>query len=368
MDNFKILFVVACIPYFPGGIVRVQLFFPFLEKLGIKYHWMNFNTPRVQRWLEQLDLSWFGRHTFTDLILRACIHITGFPYRWLSLWKILWLSRKYDLIFFQAVLPPTWFINLLSRLNQRIVFDFDDALYVRHEKRTRAMIRAAWKVTPGSHVLFNYALQYNPNVCLIPSGIPVRKYPLWMDYPERNPVCIGWIGGVSTLEQLQILEKPLKCLLEKGYKFDFLIAGAKNLPSSLSRIDGFHIIDIPCYTDDQIPDLVKTMDIGVMPLFNTPSEQGKCALKAIIYMASQIPVICSPVGEAKYIVQENLNGFFANSSEEWVEKLEQLLKDKALRIRLGRAGRTLIEEKYSDDFLFKIFLQEIITKALSEKS
>jgi len=329
---------------------------------------MNFNTPRVQRWLERLDLSWFGRHLLTDFIVRVFIHITGIPHRWICLLKILWLAKKFDLIYFQAVLPPPWYMRLLANRNHRIVFDYDDALYVRYEKRTRVIIQSSWKVIAGSHVLMEYAKQYSSDVIFIQGSVPINKYSLRENNPEGSPLRIGWIGGVSTLKQLKILDEPLKRLAQKGYHFEFIIAGSKKLASPLAHCKDIPIIDIPNYTDDEIPALVKKFDIGVMPLFDTPIEQGKCAFKTIIYMAGQLPIVCSPVGEAKFIVQEGMNGFFAATTEEWVVKLEELLKDDKLRERLGKAGRKLVEEKYTEELTFQILNLEIIQPVLAEKN
>jgi glycosyltransferase involved in cell wall biosynthesis len=362
MNTLNILFIVPCIPYFPSGIVRVKRYFSFLEQKGIHYQWINLNAPRVQRWLEWLDLSWFGRYYWTDLAFRAFVHATGIPHRWFHMLQILWFAKKVDIIFFQSTLTPIWYINLLSRLNPHLVFDYDDALYVKKEKQTQAIIQASWKVFAASHVLFDYAKLYNANVILVPSCIPIKDYVIQDQKTEneKTPLRIGWVGSTSTLEQLQILEEPFKRLLEEGYQFEFLVAGTKNLNYFVSHIKGIQIIDIPTYTDEEIPDLVNQIDIGVMPLYNSSIEQGKGAFKLLIYMAGQIPVVCSPVGEANFLVTDNLNGFFADSVDQWVEKLGQLLKDKDLRNRMGMAGRKTVEDKFMPEFCFQIINREII--------
>jgi len=76
-------------------------------------------------------------------------------------------------------------------------------------------------------------------------------------------------------------------------------------------------------------------------------SKGKCGLKALQFMALGVPTICSPVGVNTEIIQDNENGFLAATEAEWVEKLTQLLRSAELRRRLGEAGRTTVEEKYS---------------------
>ena len=355
----KILFVVPCTPHFPSGIVRVEQYFPFLNKTDIDYHWINFNTPRVQRWLYWLDHSIWGRRRWSDFIFRVAIHLSGFPYRWLRMAQILWLAKKVDLIFLQAVLPPAWFDRLLSRLNPHMVFDYDDALYVGHAARTQAVIQSSWRVLAGSQVLLNYARQFNPHSILLPSSVPLASYPPLEGHPVHAPIRLGWIGGISTLEQLRILEEPIKRLVEKGYHFELLIAGSKQRTEKLPNTSGIPIIKIPEYKGTEIPGLVKQFDIGVMPLFDTARERGKCGMKAIIYMAGGLPVVSSPVGAANDIICDGQNGFLAATSAEWVDKLETLMTDPALRAHLGTAGYKTVQEGYSDEVCFRLLNQEL---------
>ena len=64
-------------------------------------------------------------------------------------------------------------------------------------------------------------------------------------------------------------------------------------------------------------------------------------------MALGIPTVCSPVGVNTSVIHDDQNGFIAGSEDEWVEKLSRLLRSAELRERLGRAGRTTVEQDYS---------------------
>jgi glycosyltransferase involved in cell wall biosynthesis len=64
-------------------------------------------------------------------------------------------------------------------------------------------------------------------------------------------------------------------------------------------------------------------------------------------MSLEIPAVMSPVGVNKDIVQDGLNGFLAESTEEWVDKLSRLIDDAPLRRQLGKAGRKTVEERFS---------------------
>jgi glycosyltransferase involved in cell wall biosynthesis len=370
MKNIKILFVVPCSPYFPSGIVRVEEFLPYFALNGIRYKVINFYSPTIQRSLHWLDKSIFSKTAVTDFILRAFFHALGIPYRWYRLLQILISSIRYDIVFLQSVVPPAWFSKILTSLNKHVVFDFDDALYVVKKQRTQEIIRHAWKVIAGSHVLYDYAHDYNSEVVLIPSSVPVEKYKETVLAKERYPLRIGWIGGPTTLKNLAILSEPFQALVQKGLIFELLIAGVYGKGREVPEFGGLEIIEIPIYTGDDIPQLVASCDIGIMPLLDEPWERGRCAMKALICMAGGIPVVCSPIGESQFIIRDGENGFLAANSQNWIEILSKLLTEKELRNRVGKAGRLTIEQGYSTEVCFKIIKEKILGdfKALDSRN
>jgi glycosyltransferase involved in cell wall biosynthesis len=64
-------------------------------------------------------------------------------------------------------------------------------------------------------------------------------------------------------------------------------------------------------------------------------------------MSLGIPTIMSPVGVNTEIIEEGLNGFLANSAEEWITKISQLIDSKELRTTIGEEGRKTVKDKYS---------------------
>ncbi|GAH89706.1 unnamed protein product, partial [marine sediment metagenome] len=97
---------------------------------------------------------------------------------------------------------------------------------------------------------------------------------------------------------------------------------------------------------DEVSDLIG-FDIGIMPIFADPWAEGKCALKILQYFAAFLPVVCSPVGANREVVEDGVTGYFARSPQEWHRRLEELLGSAEKREEMGRAGRKLVEEQYS---------------------
>lgn len=92
---------------------------------------------------------------------------------------------------------------------------------------------------------------------------------------------------------------------------------------------------------------IQAFDVGIMPLADTPWEQGKCGYKLIQYMACGIPVVASAIGANREIVSHGVDGFLATTHAEWSGYLKQLLENPDLRREMGLRGREKVERKYS---------------------
>ena len=92
---------------------------------------------------------------------------------------------------------------------------------------------------------------------------------------------------------------------------------------------------------------VAQIDIGIMPTPDDDWARGKCALKALQYMALGIPAVCSDVGANRDVVKHGENGFLAKTNEDWLESLKKLVDDEKLRKQLGDEARRTVVENYS---------------------
>ena len=87
-------------------------------------------------------------------------------------------------------------------------------------------------------------------------------------------------------------------------------------------------------------------DIFILPSINKGEAFGLVLLEA---MACGIPVIASDLPGVRSVFKNGEQGFsFATGNvESLMEKLLILIMDKDLRLAMGKAGRKLVEEKYS---------------------
>lgn len=251
--------------------------------------------------------------------------------------------------------------NWVLRRHQKVIFSFDDAIYAghsdvahlnhptlyrwKHGRRYDEVIRRCTHVIAGNRILAEYARRFNSGVSVIPTVVDCRQYPLRAGAEgaqSSRPMTIGWMGSRSTAPYLSLVESALRRLAHAypgGVCFRFIghPAYAPNIPYSHS---------LPFELEREIQDL-HSIDIGLMPLPDTEWTRGKCAFKAIQYMASGIPVVASPVGITPDLIQHGVNGLLASSSDDWFRELERLICDRELRARIAFAGRKTVEQSYS---------------------
>lgn len=264
---------------------------------------------------------------------------------------------NYDVLIIHrsATFITYYLLKVTKSKNIPVIFDYDDALF---ETKSMAythlnkIIKESDVVTAGSHYLLEYSKNINKNSFLLPTPVDTELFhPKKREHKENDYIIIGWLGAGTELQlpYLRILKRPLKILSQKyDVKFKIVSALSEKVRNEFKNL-GFEVdfgLDhwVPI---EKIPDLISDFDIGVMPLTDNPFSRGKCAMKALEYMAMEIPVVASAVGENKYVIKEGYNGFLASNEEEWIKSLETLILDERLREEMGKNGRKTVEEKYS---------------------
>jgi len=152
---------------------------------------------------------------------------------------------------------------------------------------------------------------------------------------------IGWIGSPVTapyLEQVRLaLEK-----LTNGNQAKVSLIGA----GDAIKWENANVQVLPWREEDEIQN-IQQFDVGIMPLVDEPFERGKCGYKLIQYMACGLPVVASPVGVNRQIVENGITGFLAESEQDWQKALMFLRENPEKRREMGLAGRAKMEHRYS---------------------
>jgi glycosyltransferase involved in cell wall biosynthesis len=338
----KIFFIT---PYSKEGAsnrYRIEQYLPYLKKDGIEYCIRPFVSSEFYRIIYKKGRFFEKVYFFLKALIGRISDI--------------FLARRYDIVFIHreaCPLGPPIFEWLIYKLKKPIILDFDDAIFLENfnpvnkfynflkfPSKTKRIIRMSSQVIVANRFLEEYARNFNPNVHIVPTSIDTDKFNVAIN---RRPeaLTIGWIGSFTTAPYLKIIF-PVMQRLSQRYNFILKIVGA----GREVFIEDVKIENIAWKLEREVEDF-QSIDIGIYPLEDSLWAAGKAGFKAIQYMAVGTPVVASPVGMTKELIRDGINGFLAESEEEWVAKISRLIEDTELCQRIGLNGRKTVEEKYS---------------------
>ncbi len=320
----------------PAGRFRIGQYLPYLERAG----WQVSLRPRrpAQPWITP-----FQHRLLQAGYCRAGLHIR----RWNRLHDIKQASR-FDAVFLNRDLLEGKFEyeELLFRKNARVVFDFDDAIFLGQKANHIGRIckQAAW-VIAGNEYLASFAREHTMRVSVIPTVIDTSLYPARPHPPTNSlgPVRVGWLGSSQSIADTLFPYLELLAKLQCELQFEFVVI-SKPRPVFPQTTLRWQFVEWSPQVETQI---VSHFDIGIMPLVDNPFQRGKCGCKLLQYMAAFLPVVASPVGINPEITGNGTRGFAATTEAEWRAALATLIQDAARRQRMGLAGREFVELHYS---------------------
>lgn len=276
----------------------------------------------------------------------------------ISRFLLFFTIHRYHIVFIHreaCFIGGAFFEWLYSRRNKNIIFDFDDAIWLhdvskandalgwlKKPQKTAKIIAYSKLVIAGNNYLADFAKKFNPNVMVIPTTIDTEYHKPKRYNTNQKEIIIGWTGSSTTNRHLKTILPVIKQLKHK-YNGLIKFVMISNVP--LQESEGL-IEFIPWNKTTEIEDLAQ-IHIGIMPLPDDEWTRGKCGFKGLQYMALEIPTVMSPVGVNTEIITDGVNGFLAQTSEEWIKKLSLLIESPELRQKFGKAGRKTIIDKYS---------------------
>ena len=281
--------------------------------------------------------------------------VAGFLSRALLMFRV----SGYDYIFIHlqsSPMGPPLFEFILFFLKRRVIYDIDDAIFIRRISRSNPLAglfkwpsnvkyitKHSYRVLTCNKFLRDWASRYNPNTVSIPTTIdPSYHKPLNRKCDSRGITVIGWTGSQSNLSYLEIVRPVLK---ELQKKFDFEFRVICDIDPGFPELKNYRFVKWRFETE--IADL-GAFDIGLMPVPEGTWEKGKVGFKGIQYSALEIAPVVSSVGSGHEVVEHGKTGFvISNTEPDWYDALARLLMNPDVTIAFGRAARVRIMEKYS---------------------
>jgi glycosyltransferase involved in cell wall biosynthesis len=246
----------------------------------------------------------------------------------------------------------------LKDMGKRLVLDMDDDYLVLdsrhhsqkgidewadHRDRLLANIALADAVTVASPALAEVYGQYNPNVHVIPNGLPAQYLGRHRDYSPEI-VNVGWVGTSSSRGGLEMIKHPLRKVSERDDVKVVLVGPQPNddylrgLKDRRIGCTGF-IRSVKLYLD-----AVTNFDMWVAPYEESAFNRAKFPTKVLEAGFLGIPLIASAIRPYAEEIEHGKTGFLVKSDHEWRRYMNLLLGDPDLRREIGLNARARISK------------------------
>lgn len=242
---------------------------------------------------------------------------------------------------------------LLYQFNIGYIVDYDDAVFHNYDIHPNGIIRAmlgrkiqrvmkyASLVIAGNDYIREYAVKSGSmDTRIIPTVIDLVRYKA-TKVSQSSSFTIGWIGSPVTFKYMVALKQTLEELSSRHDVIVKLVGADKLL--GLEKGNEFLVP----WSEEHEVEQIQSFDVGVMPMEDNIWERGKCGYKLIQYMGCGVPIVGTPIGVNRSIIQDGLNGFSATTAAEWLRQLEYLIMHPDERKGMGQRGRAFVESHFA---------------------
>jgi glycosyltransferase involved in cell wall biosynthesis len=248
--------------------------------------------------------------------------------------------------------PPVVEQMLRSRGNP-LLYDFDDAIFRLHTSsanraaawlkqpgKTDTICRISERVVVGNAYLADWVRHRNPHVSVIPTSIDTDRCRPRLPGDANGRIVVGWTGSATSQTYLEAFA-PMLRELTASHDVELRVLSTRE-----PMLPGVPHTWRPWSPATEVEE-VAAFDIGIMPMPDEEWALGKCALKALQYMAAEVATVASAVGANREVIDHGRNGLLVTTTQEWLECIATLAEKPDLRRQIGAAGRRTVEEEYS---------------------
>ncbi len=200
-------------------------------------------------------------------------------------------------------------------------------------------------ITGSKYLLDLVKIKYNnyseDNVLVMPTCVYYTDLPQ-KQFQNSTSFTFGWIGGDHNLYLLHPVVKSLNTISKNADIKLNIMAGVKAYP-----FEANFPIHFEQYSLENEVDFLRKMDVGLMPLEDTPVNRGKCGFKLLQYMGVGVPGIASAVTVNNEIIEDDVNGWLVEVGKDWDTVLKKVISNKNNLSTYGNKARETVAEKYS---------------------
>lgn len=265
-----------------------------------------------------------------------------------------------------------WFIRAARTRGKPVLFDSDDLvfdpdvahhvaaleemsdsdreLYLNGLERYRETLLACDAVVVTTETLREFASSVHERVSVVPNVASLKMVELADEALGRKrirrrsgeqnaSVVIGYLSGTPTHNR-DFLEAADAILwaLDSYPTVRFLAVGHLDLDSRFKRFSD-RVEQLPLQPWSRLPEILSGVDINIAPLEPAnPFTDSKSCIKYVEAGLVMVPTIASPRRDFARVIAHGRNGLLADTSDEWMQALRQLIEFPQRREALARAA------------------------------
>ena len=233
-------------------------------------------------------------------------------------------------------------------LQHPVVLDIDDAIWLYNpfgEAMIKRLVRRADMVFAGNSFIADWCSNYCKEVQIVPTAIDCDRFKPRIKARSRSaPFVVGWTGTSGNFRFLKMIEPALAKFLAVNSDARLLVVAdqkpnLESIPPSQLVFKRWQAV-----TEHLV---LHEMDVGIMPIDDSDISRGKCSFKMLQYMAAGLPVIVSPYGMNREILNMSSEGMGPENCDEWLDCLQTAKWNNDAGAFVAQDSRNIIVNNFS---------------------
>lgn len=315
-----------------------------------------------------------------------------FSFVWSSYWRGRRLG-KYDFIMVES--PPLFLgysaIALAKKMKAKLIFNVSDLWPESAEKlgivTNKRLLNLAYRLEAKCYnfstlitgqtegIVTDIQTRFpSRNVYWLPNGVDIDFYnPEHIDGGDfrskngfKNDDLLFFYGGILGYAQGLEVILHAAAMLQDLKNVYFIIQGAgpeKEKLISLTKELGLeNVLFLPPVSKSEMPAVVKSIDVALVPLKNLPLFQGAIPSKVFEALAMEKPLLLGVDGEARnhFITKAQAGLYFEpENANELAKQVRLLSVNPEMIVKMGQNARRYVGEFFNRDILAQSFQKQL---------
>jgi len=171
-----------------------------------------------------------------------------------------------------------------------------------------------------------------------------------LGWDPGGPPVLGYLGRFVESKGVPMLLGVLDELHRRGVAWRALFVGGGSLEPAVRAFaarHGSHVHVATGVSHDEVPHFLRVMDVLAAPSQTTPGWREQFGRMIVEAFACGVPVVGSDSGEIPHVIGDAGLVVGERDRNDWIEALERVLSDAAVRIRLSERGRARAEREFA---------------------